>query len=138
MMAISYAPSPGRGKVFLKQYQFAVTLGRLVPRLRRVSAELSRRVQHGKPRTMPCGWIDAFEETWGGRTYFAATSSCERPRPGDHCWRRAGNTQAHEVAPTRILPSGEDVTWAKCSWPASPLIHESKIIHADLNRATLS
>ena len=72
-MAISYAAASADGrKIFLKQYKSpaptVVWYGAFVD----YQQELSARVRAGKAANYAVRLVDAFEETWGGPTYFQA------------------------------------------------------------------
>ena len=98
MMAISYgAEAPGGEKVFLKQYKSPSPAVVWYRQFVDYQQELSSRVRKGKAAHYAVRLIDAFEEIWGGPTYFAAYEFvAERPHPGPHSGRRARDTPAYE------------------------------------------
>src|SRR5918998_5519768 len=85
MMAISYAADgPGGTKVFLKQYKSPSPAVIWYPQFVEYQQELSRRVRDGKASRYAVRLVDAFEETWGGRTYFAAFELIANTRGPQH------------------------------------------------------
>jgi serine/threonine protein kinase len=96
--------------------------------------ELSRRVQSGKAAHYAVRLIDAFEETWGGRTYFAAYELVTNGRDLDHMLEEERETHRRtKVAPTRDPAVwARHVTWAKVFMAAIAALHEVKVVHADL------
>ncbi|MGI8673304.1 MAG: serine/threonine protein kinase [Luteitalea sp.] len=135
MMAISYAAEgPGGSKVFLKQYKSPTPAVVWYPQFVDYQQELSRRVEAGKAARYAIRLIDAFEETWGGRTYFAAYEFVSDGRGLDQMLE-----EEHEIhRRTRVAPTRDPavwarhVTWAKVFMAAVAALHESKVIHADL------
>src|SRR4028119_1480218 len=72
-LAISYAAqAPGGQKIFLKQYKSpaptVVWYGAFVD----YQQELAARVRKGKAANYAVRLVDAFEQVWGGPTYFPA------------------------------------------------------------------
>ena len=138
MMAISYAAeSPGGVKVFLKQYKSPSPAVIWYPQFVEYQQELSRRVRDGKAARYAVGLIDAFEETWGGRTYFAAFELVDNARDLEHMLEE--EREIHKR--TRMTPTRDPdvwarhVTWAKVFMAGIAALHESKIVHADLKPA---
>jgi serine/threonine protein kinase len=135
MMAISYAAEgPGGVKVFLKQYKSPTPAVVWYPQFVDYQQELSRRVQSGKAAHYAVRLIDAFEETWGGRTYFAAYDLVTNGRDLDHMLEEERETHRRtKVAPTRDPAVwARHVTWAKVFMGAIAALHEVKVVHADL------
>ena len=135
MMAISYAAdSPSGLQVFLKQYKSPSPAVVWYPQFVEYQQELSNRVRNGKAAHYAVRLIDAFEETWGGRTYFAAYEFVADGRDLDHVLEEEREVHRRtKVAPTRDPAVwARHVTWAKVLMGAIAALHESKIIHADL------
>ena len=138
MMAISYA-AEGRGgvKVFLKQYKSPSPAVIWYPQFVEYQQELSRRVNDGKASRYAVRLVDAFEETWGGRTYFAAFELVANARDLEHLLEE--EREAHRR--TKVAPTGDpavwarNVTWAKVFMAGIAALHESKVVHADLKPA---
>ena len=138
MMAISYAADgPGGVKVFLKQYKSPSPAVIWYPQFVEYQQELSRRVRDGKAARYAVRLVDAFEETWGGRTYFAAFELVENARDLDHMLEEEREIHRRtKVAPTRDPAVwARHVTWAKVFMAGIAALHESKIVHADLKPA---
>ena len=138
MMAISYAANgPGGVKVFLKQYKSPSPAVIWYPQFVEYQQELSRRVRDGKAARYAVRLVDAFEETWGGRTYFAAFELVENARDLDHMLEEERDIHRRtEAAPTRDPAVwARHVTWAKVFMAGIAALHESKIVHADLKPA---
>ena len=73
MMAISYAARAATGaKVFLKQYKSPAPTVVWYDAFVAYQRELSARVRDGKAAHFAVNQVDAFEETWGGLSYFQA------------------------------------------------------------------
>ena len=81
--------------------------------------------------------MDAFEETWGGRTYFAAFELVANARDLEHMLEEEREIHRRtKVAPTRDPAVwARHVTWAKVFMAGIAALHESKIVHADLKPA---
>ena len=138
MMAISYAAEgPGGAKVFLKQYKSPSPAVIWYPQFVEYQQELSRRVREGKAARYAVRLVDAFEETWGGRTYFAAFELVANARDLEHMLEEEREThRLTKVAPTRDPAVwARHVTWAKVFMAGIAALHESKIVHADLKPA---
>ena len=138
MMAISYAAEgPGGAKVFLKQYKSPSPAVIWYPHFVEYQQELSRRVREGKAARYAVRLVDAFEETWGGRTYFAAFELVANARDLEHMLEEEREThRLTKVAPTRDPAVwARHVTWAKVFMAGIAALHESKIVHADLKPA---
>ena len=109
----------------------------LYPQFVDYQKELSNRIRDGKGRTYAVRLIDAFEETWGGRTYFAAYEFVADGRDLDTVLEE--EREVHRR--TRVAPTSDPavwarhVTWAKVLMGAVAALHESRIIHADLKPA---
>jgi len=134
MMAISYgAEAPGGQKIFLKQYKSPSPAVVWYPQFVDYQQELASRVRNGKAAHYAVRLIDAFEETWGGRTYFAAYEFIDG-RDLEHLLEEERETHRRtKVAPTRDPGVwARHVTWAKVFMGAIAALHESKIVHADL------
>lgn len=140
MMAISYAAEgPGGVQVFLKQYKSPAPSVIWYPQFVDYQNELSNRVRNGKASRYSVRLVDAFEETWGGRTYFAAFELVANARDLEHMLEEEreihGRTKA---APTRDPAVwARHVTWAKVFMAGIAALHESKIVHADLKPANV-
>ena len=135
MMAISYAAeAPGGERVFLKQYKSPSPSVVWYPQFVDYQQELSSRIRKGKAAHYAVRLIDAFEETWGGPTYFAAYEFVADGRDLDHVLEEEREVHRRtKVAPTRDPTVwARHVTWAKVFMAAIAALHESKIIHADL------
>src|SRR5687768_1841467 len=138
MMAISYAADgPDGAKVFLKQYKSPSPAVIWYPQFVEYQQELSRRVRDGKAARYAVRLVDAFEETWGGRTYFAAFELVANARDLEHVLEEERETHRRtKVAPTRDPAVwARHVTWAKVFMAGIAALHESKIVHADLKPA---
>ncbi|MDF1501711.1 protein kinase [Roseisolibacter sp. H3M3-2] len=134
-MAISYAAESADGRrVFLKQYKSpaptVVWYGAFVD----YQQELAARVRGGKAAGYAVRLVDAFEETWGGRTYFQAYEFVEHG--GDLQQLFDEERAAHERDGRSPLLEPETwarhVTWAKVLMAAIAALHESRVVHADL------
>jgi serine/threonine protein kinase len=135
MMAISYAAEgPGGVKAFLKQYKSPTPAVVWYPQFVDYQQELSRRIQSGKGAHYAVRLIDAFEETWGGRTYFAAYELVTNGRDLDHMLEEERETHRRTKVPPTRDPAiwARHVTWAKVFMAALAALHEVKIVHADL------
>ncbi len=135
MMAISYgAVGPDGAKIFLKQYKSPSPTVVWYPQYVAYQQELTRRVREGKSAHYAVRLVDAFEETWGGPTYFAAYEFLENSRDLDHVLEEERETHRRTtIAPTRDTAVwARHVTWAKVFMAAIAALHEAKIIHADL------
>ena len=138
MMAISYgAEAPDGTKIFLKQYKSPSPAVVWYPHFVDYQQELSSRIRNGKAAHYAVRLIDAFEETWGGRTYFAAYEFVANGRDLDHMLEEERETHRRtKVAPSRDPAVwARHVTWAKVLMAGIAALHESKIIHADLKPA---
>ena len=138
MMAISYAAvGPGGVQVFLKQYKSPSPAVIWYPKFVEYQQELSRRVRDGKAARYAVRLVDAFEETWGGRTYFAAFELVANARDLEHMLEEERETHRRTgAAPTRDPAVwARHVTWAKVFMAGIAALHESKIVHADLKPA---
>ncbi len=138
MMAISYgAQAPSGQKIFLKQYKSpsptVVWYGPFVD----YQQELTSRIRNGKAAHYAVRLVDAFEEKWGGATYFQAYELIENGRDLEHMLEE--EREIHRR--TRVAPARDPamwarhVTWAKVFMGGIASLHESKIIHADLKPA---
>lgn len=138
MMAISYAAEgPGGVKVFLKQYKSPSPAVIWYPQFVEYQQELSRRVRDGKASRYAVRLVDAFEETWGGRTYFAAFELVANARDLDHMLEEEREIHRRTKAPPTRDPTvwSRHVTWAKVFMAGIAALHESRIVHADLKPA---
>ncbi|MBA2301736.1 MAG: protein kinase [Acidobacteria bacterium] len=138
MMAISYgAEAPDGTKIFLKQYKSPSPAVVWYPHFVDYQQELSSRIRNGKAAHYAVRLIDAFEETWGGRTYFAAYELVANGRDLDHMLEEEREIHRRtKVASTRDPAVwARHVTWAKVLMAGIAALHESKIIHADLKPA---
>lgn len=138
MMAISYAAEgPGGVKVFLKQYKSPSPAVIWYPHFVEYQQELSRRVRDGKASRYAVRLVDAFEETWGGRTYFAAFELVAHARDLEHMLEEEREIHRRTKAAPARDPAvwARHVTWAKVFMAGIAALHESKIVHADLKPA---
>jgi serine/threonine protein kinase len=138
MMAISYAAqSPIGVPVFFKQYKSPSPAVVWYPQFVDYQQELSNRIRDGKGAHYAVRLIDAFEETWGGRTYFAAYEFVADGRDLDAVLEEEREVHRRTtVAPTSDPAVwARHVTWAKVFMGAVAALHESRIIHADLKPA---
>ena len=138
MMAISYAAEgPGGAKVFLKQYKSPSPAVIWYSKFVEYQDELSRRVRDGKAARYAVRLVDAFEETWGGRTYFAAFELVTNARDLEHMLEEEREIHRQTKAPPTRDPAvwARHVTWAKVFMAGIAALHESKIVHADLKPA---
>src|SRR5918993_827388 len=140
MMAIAYTAEAADGtKVFLKQYKSPAPTVVWYPAFIEYQRELSRRIETGKAARYVVQLVDAFEETWGGRTYFAAFDFVENGRDLEHMLAEERDIHSR----TKIAPAGDPavwarhVTWAKVFMAAIAALHESRIVHADLKPANV-
>jgi serine/threonine protein kinase len=134
-MAISYAAESRDGtRIFLKQYKSPAPTVVWYPAFVDYQQELAARVRNGKAASYAVRLIDAFEEMWGGRTYFQAYEFVEHG--GDLQQMLDEERAAHArtgVAPLRDPAVwARHVTWAKVLMAGIAALHESKIVHADL------
>ena len=99
--------------------------------------ELSRRVSDGKASRYAVRLVDAFEETWGGRTYFAAFELVPKARDLEQMLQEEREVHRRtKVPPTRDpVVWARHVTWAKVFMAGIAALHESKAVHADLKPA---
>jgi serine/threonine protein kinase len=135
MMAISYgAEAPDGKKVFLKQYKSPSPTVVWYPQFVDYQKELSNRIRTGKAAHYAIRQIHAFEEMWGGRTYFAAYEFITNGRTLDVILDEEREIhQRTKVAPTQDPAVwARHVTWAKVFMAGIAALHESKIVHADL------
>ena len=98
---------------------------------------MSRRVRDGKASRYAVRLVDAFEETWGGRTYFAAFDLVVNARDLEQMLEEEREVHRRtKAAPTRDPAVwARHVTWAKVFMAGIAALHESKIVHADLKPA---
>ena len=134
-MAISYAAESRDGtRIFLKQYKSPAPTVVWYPAFVDYQQELAARVRNGKAASFAVRLVDAFEEMWGGRTYFQAYEFVEHG--GDLQQMLDEERAAH--ARTGVAPLKDPavwarhVTWAKVLMAGIAALHESKIVHADL------
>ena len=134
-MAISYAAvAPGGQKVFFKQYKSPSPTVVWYPKFVDYQQELSRRVAAGKAAMYAVQHVDAFEEAWGGATYFQAFEFVEHG--GDLQQILDEERERHRtsgVSPTKDPDVwARHVTWAKVFMAGIAGLHESRVVHADL------
>ncbi|MEO6760280.1 MAG: protein kinase [Saprospiraceae bacterium] len=135
MMAISYgAEAPDGAQVFLKQYKSPSPSVVWYPQFVDYQEELLSRIRKGKAARYAVRMIDAFEEIWGGPTYFAAYEYVADGRTLDDILEEEREIHRRtKVAPTRDPAVwARHVTWAKVFMAGIAALHESKIVHADL------
>ena len=134
-MAISYAAqAPDGTRIFLKQYKSPAPTVIWYSAFVDYQQELAARVRNGKAANYAVRLIDAFEEVWGGPTYFQAYEFVEHG--GDLQQMLDEERETHQR--TGVAPLGDPatwarhVTWAKVLMAGIAALHESKIVHADL------
>lgn len=134
-MAISYAAESTDGrKIFLKQYKSPSPTVVWYQAFVDYQQELAARVRNGKAAHYAVRLVDAFEETWGGPTYFQAYEFVEH---GGDLQQILDEERATHERTGRAPVSDADVwarhvTWAKVLLAGIAALHESKIAHADL------
>jgi serine/threonine protein kinase len=138
MMAIAYAArAPTGAKVFLKQYKSPAPTVVWYEAFVAYQRELSARVRSGKPAHFAVHQVDAFEETWGGLSYFQAYEFVEAGADLQQILDE--EREQHRRTGTAVTsdPSiwGRHITWAKVFMAGISALHESKIVHADLKPA---
>jgi serine/threonine protein kinase len=134
-MAISYAAvAPSGEKIFLKQYKSPSPTVVWYPKFLEYQRELARRVVSGKAATYAVHTVEAFEEAWGGPTYFQAIEFVEHGADLQHILEEEREEHRRTgVAPTRDPEVwARHVTWAKVFMAGIAGLHESKVVHADL------
>ncbi|MDQ3520047.1 MAG: hypothetical protein M3466_16800, partial [Gemmatimonadota bacterium] len=138
MMAISYsAVGPGGAKVFLKQYKSPAPTVVWYRPFVDYQQELTSRIVKGKANHYAVRLVDAFEEKWGGPTYFQAYELIEAGNDLEHMLEEEREIHRRtKVAPVRDPAVwARHVTWAKVFMAGIAALHESKIVHADLKPA---
>jgi serine/threonine protein kinase len=138
MMAISYgADAAGGERVFLKQYKSPSPAVVWYKQFVEYQRELTKRVRTGKADHYAVRLVDAFEEPWGGPTYFQAYEFIADGRDLEHMLEEEREIHRRtKVAPTRDAAVwARHVTWAKVFMGGIAALHESKIVHADLKPA---
>jgi serine/threonine protein kinase len=134
-MAISYAAESADGRrIFLKQYKSPAPTVVWYPAFVDYQQELAARVRGGKAAGYAVRLVDAFEERWGGPTYFQAYEFVEHGNDLQHILDE--ERAAHEATGRSPLLDPETwarhVTWAKVLMAAVAALHEVKVVHADL------
>ncbi|MGK7871242.1 FHA domain-containing serine/threonine-protein kinase [Falsiroseomonas sp. E2-1-a20] len=138
MMAISYAAlSPAGAKVFFKHYKSPAPTVVWYKDFVGYQKELSARVSGGRAGNFAVRQVDAFEEVWGGRSYFQAYEFVEN---GADLQQVLDEEREHhrrtKVAPTQNATVwARHVTWAKVLVAGIAALHEADIVHADLKPA---
>src|SRR5829696_3256801 len=134
-MAISYAAqAPSGEKIFLKQYKSPAPTVIWYSAFVDYQQELASRVRGGKAAHYAVRLIDAFEENWGGPTYFQAIEFVEHGSD----LQQMLDAEREEHLRTRVSPLTRPdvwqrhVTWAKVFMAGIAALHESKVVHADL------
>ena len=134
-MAISYAAeSPDGRRIFLKQYKSpaptVVWYGAFID----YQQELAARVRGGKAANYAVRLIDAFEERWGGPTYFQAYEFVEHGGDLQQLFDEERAAHARDGRSPLLDPDtwARHVTWAKVLMAGIAALHESKVVHADL------
>jgi len=139
-MAIAYGAESASGvKIFLKQYKSPAPTVVWYRQFVEYQRELSNRIGAGKAAHYAVRLVDAFEERWGGPTYFAAYEFVEHGLDLEHMLDEERETHRRtRTAPTREPAVwARHVTWAKVFMAAIAALHESKIVHADLKPANV-
>ena len=134
-MAISYAAESRDGtRIFLKQYKSPAPTVVWYPAFVDYQQELAARVRNGRAAGFAVRLVDAFEEMWGGRTYFQAYEFVEHGGDLQQMLDEERDVHARTgVAPLRDPAVWtRHVTWAKVFMAGIAALHESKIVHADL------
>ncbi|WP_375457742.1 protein kinase [uncultured Enterovirga sp.] len=138
MMAISYgAQAPSGQKVFFKQYKSPAPTVVWYRAFVAYQKELQDRVRTWKAANMAVRQLDAFEEIWGGRSYFSVYEFVENG--ADLQGMLDAERDIH--LRTKVAPTSDPtiwarhVTWAKVFMAGMAALHESKIVHADLKPA---
>lgn len=134
-MAISYAAeSPDGRRIFLKQYKSPAPTVVWYRAFIDYQQELAARVRGGNAARYAVRLIDAFEERWGGPTYFQAYEFVEHGGDLQHLLDE--ERAAHERTGRSPLLDPDTwarhVTWAKVLMAGIAALHESRIVHADL------
>lgn len=134
-MAISYAAqAPDGRKIFLKQYKSPAPTVVWYSAFVDYQQELAARVRSGKAANYAVRLVDAFEEAWGGPTYFQAYEFVEHG--GDLQQLLDAERAEHErTARSPLLDPAvwaRHVTWAKVLLAGVAALHESRVVHADL------
>jgi len=134
-MAISYAAEAADGrKIFFKQYKSPAPTVIWYRAFVDYQQELAARVRNGKAAHYAVRLVDAFEERWGGPTYFQAYEFVENG--GDLQQMLDEERALHErskVSPLRDPATwARHVTWSKVLMAGIAALHESKVVHADL------
>ena len=134
-MAISYAAESRDGtKIFLKQYKSPAPTVIWYKDFVEYQRELAARVRNGKAAGYVVRLVDAFEEVWGGPTYFQAYEFVEHGSDLQQMLDEERATQERTGAwPLRDPDVWQrHVTWAKVFMAGIAALHESRIAHADL------
>ena len=138
MMAISYAARAATGaKVFLKQYKSPAPTVVWYDAFVAYQRELSARVRDGKAAHFAVNQVDAFEETWGGLSYFQAYEFVENGADLQHMLddEREQHRRTKTAATDDPSVWARHITWAKVFMAGIAALHESRIVHADLKPA---
>jgi serine/threonine protein kinase len=138
MMAISYAAqAPSGAKVFFKQYKSPAPSVVWYSAFVSYQQVLSARVREGRAAHFAVQQLDAFEEIWGGRSYFQAYEFVENGADLQQLLDRERETHARTpVTPTRSAELwNRHLTWAKVLVSGIAALHELKVVHADLKPA---
>jgi serine/threonine protein kinase len=138
MMAISYAAQAATGtKVFLKQYKSPAPTVVWYDAFVAYQRELSARVRDGKAAHFAVNQVDAFEETWGGLSYFQAYEFVENGADLQHMLddERERHRRTRTAATADPSVWARHITWAKVFMAGIAALHESRIVHADLKPA---
>ena len=134
-MAISYAAESADGtKIFLKQYKSPAPTVIWYPAFVDYQQELAARVRNGKAAHYAVRLVDAFEEMWGGRTYFQAYEFVSNGSDLQHMLdeERAVHERTRESPLRDPEIWARHVTWSKVLMAGIAALHESKVVHADL------
>ena len=134
-MAISYAAeSPDGRRIFLKQYKSpaptVVWYGAFID----YQQELAARVRSGKAANYAVRLVDAFEERWGGPTYFQAYEFVDQGGDLQKLFEEERAAHERDGRSPLLNPDtwARHVTWAKVLMAGIAALHESRIAHADL------
>ena len=138
MMAISYAAvAPSGAKVFFKQYKSPAPSVVWYPAFIEYQNELSNRVKSSRASHFAVGQVDAFEEVWGGLSYFQVYEFVEDG--ADLQFLIDKDLGLRSAAGREVARSPEQwsrhLTWAKVLISGVSALHSAKIVHADLKPA---
>jgi hypothetical protein len=96
--------------------------------------ELAARVRGGKAANYAVRLVDAFEERWGGPTYFQAYEFVDQGGDLQKLFEEERAAHERDGRSPLLEPDtwARHVTWAKVLMAGIAALHESRIAHADL------